>query len=93
MQAMQVDGRDAGPQQEPVVQIRKVSEDFCDFVLSNTGPSMANALRRVIMAEVGLPAPAFALLAPWTEHVVPVQFSSARSTPRRSPPSRLSWWT
>lgn len=36
----------------PIVEIRKLTSDYCEFVLSNTDASMANALRRIIIAEV-----------------------------------------
>ncbi len=36
----------------PRVQMRKLTHDYCEFVLSNTDTSMANALRRIIIAEV-----------------------------------------
>ena len=32
--------------------LRALNADFCEFVLSKTDPSVANALRRVILAEV-----------------------------------------
>ncbi len=37
----------------PKLRIRKLTEEYCEFVLSNTDVSVANALRRVIIAEVG----------------------------------------
>uniref|UniRef100_A0A7S3R0M6 Plastid-encoded RNA polymerase subunit alpha n=1 Tax=Dunaliella tertiolecta TaxID=3047 RepID=A0A7S3R0M6_DUNTE len=37
---------------QPRVQIRKLSPEYCEFVLSNTDCSMANALRRMMIAEV-----------------------------------------
>lgn len=39
-------------QRRPKVEIRRLEDDFCEFVLSNTDVSVANALRRVIIAEV-----------------------------------------
>ena len=36
---------------EPQVELRRLTEDYCEFVLKNTDVSMANALRRVILAE------------------------------------------
>lgn len=37
---------------KPDIRIRKLSHSYCEFVLSNTDVSVANALRRVIIAEV-----------------------------------------
>lgn len=37
---------------EPQLTIRKLNDEYCEFVLSNTDVSVANALRRVIIAEV-----------------------------------------
>jgi DNA-directed RNA polymerase II subunit RPB3 len=37
---------------EPQVELRKLEEDYCEFVLKNTDVSMANALRRIILVEV-----------------------------------------
>ena len=34
------------------MQIRELRDDYCEFVLSNTDASVANALRRVILVEV-----------------------------------------
>lgn len=36
----------------PELKIRKLDQDYCEFVLSGTDLSVANALRRVIIAEV-----------------------------------------
>lgn len=36
----------------PQVKLRILTEDYCEFVLSNVNASIANALRRVILAEV-----------------------------------------
>lgn len=36
----------------PKVHIRKLDQDYCEFLLTGTDASMANALRRVILAEV-----------------------------------------
>ncbi|KAL6771735.1 RPB3 [Auxenochlorella protothecoides x Auxenochlorella symbiontica] len=36
----------------PQVKLRSLTEDYCEFVLSNVNASIANALRRVILAEV-----------------------------------------
>ena len=36
----------------PTLKIRKLTEEYCEFVLSNTDVSVANALRRVMVAEV-----------------------------------------
>ena len=37
---------------EPQIELRKLTEDYCEFVLKNTDVSMANALRRIILVEV-----------------------------------------
>lgn len=37
---------------KPVINIRKIEPYYCEFVLSNTDISVANALRRVMIAEV-----------------------------------------
>lgn len=37
---------------DPQLVIRKLTADYCEFILSNTDVSVANALRRVIIAEV-----------------------------------------
>lgn len=34
------------------MQIRELTDDYCEFVLSETDPSVANALRRVMLVEV-----------------------------------------
>ncbi|GAX73205.1 hypothetical protein CEUSTIGMA_g658.t1 [Chlamydomonas eustigma] len=36
----------------PELKIRKLTKDYCEFVLSNTDVSVANAIRRVMIAEV-----------------------------------------
>lgn len=36
----------------PQVQIRELRDDYCEFVLSDTDPSVANALRRIMQVEV-----------------------------------------
>lgn len=36
----------------PKVHVRELRQDYCEFVLSETDPSVANALRRVMIAEV-----------------------------------------
>lgn len=46
-------GRGGSLQREPQVELRKLEDDYCEFVLKNTDVSMANALRRVILVEVG----------------------------------------
>lgn len=38
----------------PQVEIRRLEQDYCEFVLTGTDPSVANALRRVMIAEVWL---------------------------------------
>ncbi|KAK9837884.1 hypothetical protein WJX74_007190 [Apatococcus lobatus] len=42
----------AAPKRTPQVSVRKIEPDFCEFVLSDTDPSVANALRRVMLSEV-----------------------------------------
>eukprot|EP00250_Pteridium_aquilinum_P023984 c2808_g1_i1 orf=497-1477(-) len=42
----------ASYQRFPTVRIREMKDDFIKFELRNTDPSMANALRRVVLAEV-----------------------------------------
>lgn len=37
---------------EPQVELRKLTDDYCEFVLKGTDVSMANALRRIILVEV-----------------------------------------
>mmetsp|Transcript_34731 Transcript_34731/g.87890 ORF Transcript_34731/g.87890 Transcript_34731/m.87890 type:complete len:313 (-) Transcript_34731:540-1478(-) len=37
---------------KPSLQVRKLTHDYCEFVLQNTDTSMANALRRIMIAEV-----------------------------------------
>lgn len=37
---------------QPKVELRTLTEDYCEFVLSNTDVSVANALRRVILSHV-----------------------------------------
>jgi len=41
-----------GQRRVPKVQIRELSDAHCKFVLSATDTSIANALRRVMLAEV-----------------------------------------
>jgi hypothetical protein len=41
-----------GQRRVPKVQIRELSDSHCKFVLSGTDTSIANALRRVMLAEV-----------------------------------------
>ena len=36
----------------PDVEMRRLTDDYCEFVLKNTDVSTANALRRVMIAEV-----------------------------------------
>ena len=44
----------ATPKREPIVLLRKYeSDDYCEFELLKTDVSVANALRRVIIAQVG----------------------------------------
>lgn len=37
---------------EPQIELRRLTDDYCEFVLKNTDVSMANALRRIILVEV-----------------------------------------
>jgi hypothetical protein len=37
---------------QPRLHIRELTDDYCEFVLSDTDPSVANALRRVMLVEV-----------------------------------------
>lgn len=52
MYAQGADGRRVSNARDPRVRIRKLTQDYCEFVLSGSEPSIANALRRVIIAEV-----------------------------------------
>lgn len=36
----------------PRLEIRRLEPDYCEFLLTGTDASVANALRRVILAEV-----------------------------------------
>ncbi len=42
----------SGNKRTPKIHIRELTETYCEFVLSDTDVSVANALRRVILAEV-----------------------------------------
>jgi DNA-directed RNA polymerase II subunit RPB3 len=42
-----------GNKRSPKVEIKKLTHDYCEFLLTETDASMANALRRIILAEVG----------------------------------------
>jgi DNA-directed RNA polymerase II subunit RPB3 len=42
----------AVPRRAPVIQLRRADPDYCEFLLSGTDASMANALRRIMIAEV-----------------------------------------
>ena len=44
----------SGTRREPQIELRTLTDDYCEFVLKNTDVSMANALRRIILAEVRL---------------------------------------
>jgi hypothetical protein len=46
--------RGSSLRREPQVELRKLTDDYCEFVLKSTDVSMANALRRIIIAEVRL---------------------------------------
>ena len=41
------------PRREPQVELRARTADYCEFVLRGTDVSVANALRRIILVEVG----------------------------------------
>lgn len=45
-------GRKDSGSRHPHVKLRKLEPDYCEFELQNTDPSVANALRRVMIAEV-----------------------------------------
>lgn len=47
-----MDGRRQSHARDPRIRVRKLTHDYCEFVLSNTDISVANAIRRVIIAEV-----------------------------------------
>lgn len=49
---MNLSGRRQSHARDPKLRIRKLTNDYCEFVLSNTDVSVANALRRVMIAEV-----------------------------------------
>ena len=36
----------------PTIEIKRIEADYCEFLLKGTDASVANALRRVILAEV-----------------------------------------
>ena len=36
----------------PVVSIRQLTDDYCEFVLAGVDVAFANALRRIMIAEV-----------------------------------------
>lgn len=36
----------------PTIEIKRIEPDYCEFLLKGTDASVANALRRVILAEV-----------------------------------------
>lgn len=40
------------PPRQPNVKIRRITDDYCEFLLTDTDVSVANALRRVMIAEV-----------------------------------------
>jgi DNA-directed RNA polymerase II subunit RPB3 len=37
---------------QPTIEIKRIEPDYCEFLLKGTDASVANALRRVILAEV-----------------------------------------
>lgn len=43
---------DANGVRMPRIEMRKLEDDYAEFVLENTDASMANALRRIMIAEV-----------------------------------------
>lgn len=49
---MHASGRRQSHARAPKLHMRKLAPDYCEFVLSNTDVSVANALRRVMIAEV-----------------------------------------
>ncbi len=42
----------APAKRQPKVVLRELKDDYCELVLSNTDPSVANVLRRVIISHV-----------------------------------------
>lgn len=40
------------PPRIPQIEVRKLEDDYVEFVLSGTDVSMANALRRIMIADV-----------------------------------------
>lgn len=46
------DGRRQSHARKAQIRIRKLTPMYCEFVLSHTDVSVANALRRVMIAEV-----------------------------------------
>lgn len=42
----------AALRRQPNVELRTLTDDYCEFVLSNTDVSIANALRRIILSHV-----------------------------------------
>ena len=42
-------------QRSPQITLKKCERDYCEFELTNTDISVANALRRVIFAQVAWP--------------------------------------
>ena len=42
----------APAKRQPKVVLRELKDDYCEFVLSDTDPSVANVLRRVIISHV-----------------------------------------
>jgi hypothetical protein len=63
---------------EPRVHIRELTEDYVKFVLSNTDPSTANALRCVASRALALPA-----MAPLRACVCALRCAAARAAPAR----------
>ena len=47
-----MDGRRVAYARDPKIRLRKLTNTFCEFVLSNTDVSVANAIRRVMIAEI-----------------------------------------
>lgn len=45
-------GQNGGNVGVPHIEIRKLEQDYCEFLLTGTDASVANALRRVILSEV-----------------------------------------
>jgi DNA-directed RNA polymerase II subunit RPB3 len=49
---MDVDGKYRPNHRHPQILVRKLEDDYIEFLLTNADPSVANALRRIMIAEV-----------------------------------------